>query len=148
MLIPLVEVLTSRGRHSLRRPLDDCSCCVDCLPVVSLPCGFSSAFDHAVATCAAVLAQSSRCFEFVWDLLAGPCGDLQQPLDVVCVAPSGAPCNEYGLYRIFGTALSQSAARFVRRVRLAGLLRCCQSFNGLLQPPVCVLDVLGFRLPP
>ena len=37
---------------------------------------------------------------------------------------------------------------FVRRVRLAGLLCCCEPFNGLLQPPVCVLDVLGFRLPP
>ena len=98
--------------------------------------------------CAAVLAQSSRCFEFMWDLLARPCGDLQQPLDVVCVAPAGAPCNEYGLYRILGAALRQSATRFVRRVGLAGFLRRCQSFNGLLQPPVCVVDVMGFRLPP
>ena len=27
-------------------------------------------------------------------------------------------------------------------------LRWCESLNGLLQPPVCVLDVLGFHLPP
>lgn len=82
------------------------------------------------------------------DALAGPCGNLQQPLDVVRIAPAGAPCNEYGLYRVLGTALRQSTARFVRRVRRAGLLRCRESLNGLLQPPVSVLDVLGFRLPP